>query len=68
MCPKYNNIEQTIVDTFIKLINDGFTAKDAVLTLDYWIFIKFVELFEQLDEEQQMEVRKVIHSLKLVHV
>lgn len=68
MCPKYNNIEQTIVDTFIRLVNDGFTAKDAVLTLDYWIFIKFVELFEQLNEEQQMEVRKVIHSLKLVHV
>ena len=68
MCPKYNDIEQEIVDTFIKLVNDGFTAKDAVLTLDYWIFIKFVELFEQLDEEQQMEVRKVIHSLKLVHV
>ena len=68
MCPKYNNIEQEIVDTFIKLVNDGFTAKDAVLTLDYWIFVKFVELFEQLNEEQQMEVRKVIHSLKLVHV
>ena len=50
MCPKYNNIEQTIVDTFIRLVNDGFTAKDAVLTLDYWIFIKFVVVKEDKDE------------------
>lgn len=68
MCPKYNNIEQTIVDTFIRLVNDGLTAKDAVLTLDYWIFVKYVEQFEKLTEEEQMEVRKVLLSLKLVHV
>ncbi len=68
MSPKYNDIERTIVDTFIRLVNDGFTAKDAVVTLDYWIFIKFVEQFEKLNEDQQMEVRKVMHSLKLIHV
>lgn len=65
---KYNDLEKETVDAFIRLVNSGLTAKDAVLTLDYWIFVKYVEQFEKLTEEEQMEVRKVLLSLKLVHV
>lgn len=65
---KYNDLEKATVDAFIRLINSGITAKDAVLTLDYWIFVKYVEQFEKLTEDEQMEVRKILLSLKLVHV
>ena len=64
----YNEIEQKIVSTFMNLVNDGFPAKDAVLTLDYWIFVKYAHEFDKLNEEEQMDVRRVLHSLKLVHI
>ena len=67
MCAKYNDLEQAVVDAFMELL-DHLSPKDAVLTLEYWIFVKYVEQFEQLNEEQQMEVRKILLSLKLVHV
>lgn len=65
---KYNDLEKATVDAFIRLVNSGLSSKDAVLTLDYWIFVKYVEQFEKLTEDEQMAIREVLLSLKLVHV
>lgn len=67
MSAKYSEIEQKIVDAFMKLL-EHLSPKDAVLTLDYWIFVKYSYEFHNLTEEEQMEARKVILALKLVHV
>ena len=67
MSVKYSEIEQKIVDAFMKLL-EHLSPKDAVLTLDYWIFVKYSHEFHNLTEEEQMEARKVILALKLVHV
>ena len=67
MSAKYSEIEQKIVDAFMKLL-EHLSPKDAVLTLDYWIFVKYSNEFHNLTEEEQMEARKVILALKLVHV
>ena len=67
MSAKYSEIEQKIVDAFMKLL-EHLSPKDAVLTLDHWIFVKYSHEFHNLTEEEQMEVRKVILALKLVHV
>ena len=67
MSAKYSEIEQKIVDAFMKLL-EHLSPKDAVLTLDYWIFVKYSHEFNNLTEEEQMEARKVILALKLVHV
>ena len=53
---KYNDLEKATIDAFIRLINSGLTAKDAVLTLDYWIFVKYVEQFEKLTEDAGFEL------------
>ena len=65
---EYTEIEKKVIGCFLNLMNEGYTAKDAILTLDYWIFVKFSNEFHQLTEEEQMEVRRVILALKLVHV
>lgn len=67
MSAKYSEIEQKIVDAFMKLL-EHLSPKDAVLTLDHWIFVEYSHEFHNLTEEEQMEARKVILALKLVHV
>lgn len=65
---EYTVIEKKVIDGFLNLMNEGYTAKDAILTLDYWIFVKFSNEFHQLTEEEQSQVRYLLHSMKLVHV
>ena len=65
---EYTEIEKKVIGCFLNLMNEGYTAKDAILTLDYWIFVKFSNEFHQLTEEEQMETRKIILAMKLVHV
>ena len=65
---EYTVIEKKVIDGFLNLMNEGYSAKDAILTLDYWIFIKFSNEFHQLTEEEQSQVRYLLHSMKLVHV
>ena len=60
-------IEKKIIETFLKLLDD-LSAKDAIRTLDYWIFIKYSNEFDKLNEKEQNEVRSVMHSLKLIHI
>ncbi len=64
----YSEIEKKVINGFLNLLNEGFTAKDAIMTLDYWIFVKFNHEFHQLLEEEQTEIRQLIHAMKLVHV
>ena len=49
---EYTVIEKKVIDGFLNLMNEGYTAKDAILTLDYWIFVKFNNEFHQLTEEE----------------
>jgi hypothetical protein len=65
---EYTVIEKKVVNGFLNLMNEGYPAKDAILTLDYWIFVKFSNEFHQLTEEEQSQVRYLLHSMKLVHV
>lgn len=61
-------IEKAVVSKFVELIEAGYTCKDAVATLDYYIFVKYNHEFYNLSEENQSRVREILHSLKLVHV
>lgn len=65
---QYSEPERKVVDGFLDLLNQGYSPKDAVLTLDYLIFIKHNHEFFQLSEEEQQEIRHMLHSMKLVHV
>ena len=65
---EYTVIEKKVIEGFLNLMNEGYSAKDAILTLDYWIFIKFSNEFHQLTEEEQSQVRYLLHSMNLVHV
>ena len=61
-------IEKAVVSKFVELIEIGYTPRDAVATLDYYIFIKYNHEFMKLSEQDQSRVRDILHSLKLVHV
>jgi hypothetical protein len=61
-------IEKAVVSKFVELIEAGYASKDAVATLDYYIFVKHNHEFYNLSEEDQAKVRDILHSLKLVHV
>ena len=65
---KYTEIEQRIADTFVKYVQNGLSPRDAVLTLDYVIFVQHNHEFHNLTEEQQSEIREILNSMKLVHV
>ena len=65
---EYTELEQKVINGFLNLMNQGYTARDAILTLDYWIFVKFNHDFHQLSEDDQTKVRHLLHSMKLVHV
>ena len=65
---EYTEIEKKVIDGFLNLMNEGYSAKDAILTLDYWIFVKFNNEFHQLTEKEQSQVRHLLHSMRLVHV
>lgn len=67
MGAKYSEIEQKLVDGFLNLIN-YMSPKDAVLTLEHKVFVEYSHEFYQLTEEEQMETRKIILAMKLVHV
>ena len=61
-------IEKAVVSKFVELIEAGYTPRDAVATLDYYIFVKYNHEFMKLSEKDQSRVREILHSLKLVHV
>ena len=61
-------IEKTVIAKFVELIEAGYTCKDAVATLDYYIFVKYNHEFMELSEKEQKRVRDILHSLKLIHV
>jgi hypothetical protein len=67
MSAKYSEIEEKIVNGFMGLLQ-YMSPRDAVLTIDYKVFTEHADEFYQLTEEEQMEVRRVILALKLVHV
>ena len=61
-------IEKAVIAKFVELIEAGYSSKDAVATLDYYIFIKYNYEFFKLTEKEQEKVRNIMHSLKLVHI
>ena len=61
-------IEKTVIAKFVEMIEAGYSSKDAIATLDYYIFIKHNHEFMALTEEEQARVRSILHSLKLVHI
>ena len=67
MSAKYSEIEEKIVNGFMDLLQ-YMSPRDAWLTIDYKVFTEHAHEFHQLTEEEQMEVRRVILALKLVHV
>ena len=67
MGAKYSEIEQKLVDGFLNLIN-YMSPKDAVLTLEHKVFVEHSHEFYNLTEEEQMETRKIILAMKLVHI
>lgn len=67
MDAKYSEIEEKIVNEFMGLL-PYMSPKDAVMTIDYKVFTEHAHEFQQLTEKEQMEVRRVILALKLVHV
>ena len=67
MSAKYSEIEDKIVNGFMNFLN-YMSPKDAVLALDHKVFVEHAHEFHQLSEDEQMEVRKIILALKLVHV
>lgn len=67
MGAKYSEIEQKIVDGFMNLVS-YMSPRDAVLTLDYKMFVEYSHEFHMLTEEEQMEARKIVLAMKLVHV
>lgn len=67
MSAKYSEIEQKIVDGFMNLVSH-MSPRDAVLTLNWKMFVEHSHEFHALTEEQQWEARKIILAMKLVHV
>lgn len=61
-------IEKAVISKFVELIEAGYASKDAVATLDYYIFVKYNHEFMELSEKNQTRVRDILHSLKLIHV
>ena len=62
------DISKEIVEVFGFLMAEkGLSPKDALEHLDYDIFIRHNNWFHSLSEEQQTEIRMVLHAIRLVH-
>jgi hypothetical protein len=62
------DISKEITEVFGFLMeHKGLSPKDALEYLDYDIFIRHNDWFHSLSEEQQTEVRMVLHAIRLVH-
>lgn len=62
------DMSKEIKKAFCSLMADqGLSPVEALDFLDYEIFIRHSDWFYSLSEEQQIEVRMVLHSIKLVH-
>lgn len=66
----YNKLDMSkeIAEVFEFLMTEkGLSPKDALEYLDYDIFIRHNDWFHSLSEEQQTEIRMVLHAIRLVH-
>ena len=66
----YANLDMSkeITEVFGFLMeHKGLSPKDALEYLDYDIFIRHSDWFHSLSEEQQTEIRMVLHAIRLVH-
>ena len=62
------DMSKEIVEVFsFLMIEKGMSPKDALEYLDYDIFIRHNDWFHSLSEEQQTEIRMVLHAIRLVH-
>lgn len=62
------DMSKEITEVFEFLMAEkGLSPKDALEYLDYDIFIRHNDWFHSLSEEQQTEIRMVLHAIRLVH-
>ena len=62
------SIEKEIINTFIRLISEHqMIPREAIDSIDYDVFVKNSNWFYSLPEKTQMDIRKTIHALRLVH-
>ena len=63
-----DSIEKEIINTFIRLISEQqMIPREAIESIDYDVFVKNSNWFYSLPENTQMDIRKTIHALRLVH-
>ena len=60
--------EQRIVDKFLSIYNQHQNPVWAYDELDYLIFYKYEEEFNELSDEIQWEIRNVMSAIKLLFV
>lgn len=62
-----NNIELSILNKFVKILKKHSNPIWAYDELEYLIFVKHVDLFNALNEDDQWEVRTVMIALKKIY-
>ena len=60
-------IEKVMYKKFNELLLQHDKPSYAVAHLDYMIFVEYVDRFNALNEEQQMEVRLYMKAMELLH-
>ena len=61
-------VQLKILRAFESLLENGLTAQQALEHLDYHVFVKHSNEFHALSEQEQTEIRHVLHSIRLVHM
>ena len=64
----YKEMGRELIKVFGALLEQGMSAQDALEYLDYDIFVRNNAWFESLSQQEQDDIRHVIHAIKLVHI
>lgn len=64
----YKEMGRELIKVFGVLLEQGMSAQDALEYLDYDIFVRNNAWFESLSQQEQDDIRHVIHAIKLVHI
>ena len=60
-------IDQMLINTFNNYVMECGKGQWAYERLNYNVFVKYKELFDQLSEEEQWEVRTLMEAIKQIH-
>ena len=60
-------VEQMLINAFNNYVMECGKGQWAYERLNYNVFVKYKELFDQLSEEEQWEVRTVMEAIRQLH-